>query len=549
MAGTNRQLEVLIADDEEAVCFGLKRLLKTRGYIAHVAADGLNAVEAIRTHGERIAVAFLDVLMPRLDGFAALDQIRTIAPGVRCCLMTAHRQTPNIERALSMLDVRVLDKPFTLSNFVRVLNELSAVPLTNNPIPAATPSSLAPPRIMAAPNMLATHSSPRPRRSAGRRSGRKHVVLALPQHLGHWNALVRGAMAYARTMDHWFPTLHPELDLAPVLATGPDGVIGLVQTKELAAELAVWGGPVVDLADNFECTPFARVGFDDAAVGVLAAEHLLALGRRHLEFVGIEGEPSSERIHGGFADRLMKERIECECAPAAFWGRSGGVMPASDRDLGDWLRRLPRPMAVLCAHDAVALRLSEVCRIISLRVPDDIALLGVMNDKLLCESARPPLSSVRVPGQAVGFEAARMLDRLMNGKSVPEHPMMLPPLGIAIRQSTDITAVEDAELALALRFIREHAAERIGVNEVVEACHLSRSSLERRFRAMLGRSPLAELQRVRVEKAVQLLAETDVNLEDVARKSGFRDAEHLAATFRKRRKPTPAQYRARHKSM
>jgi LacI family transcriptional regulator len=166
-----------------------------------------------------------------------------------------------------------------------------------------------------------------------------------------------------------------------------------------------------------------------------------------------------------------------------------------------WLRDLPRPCAVFVSSDGLGLQFLEVVRATGLRVPEDFAVLGVGDIDPICDLAYPPLSSIRTAAEAAGFEAARLLDGLRQGEPPPKSRIELPPLGVVARRSTDVLAVADYDLAKALRFIRDHAAGEITVEDVVSAACVSRSTLERCFRQLLGRSPLDEIYRVRVQRA------------------------------------------------
>jgi LacI family transcriptional regulator len=371
----------------------------------------------------------------------------------------------------------------------------------------------------------------------------KRVALAFPLRLGPWPEIVRGVYRYVGSGGTpWIVSLHTEEDVGVALTGKPDGVIAMIRSTLTAAKLRAWGGPVVDTAYDLEDGPFARVGFDSRLIGCVAAEHLLPLKRRAYAYVG-DASPAGRCVQRGFVARLREAGLGVVLAPAGF-NRPDVEEPDGAAAAAEWLGSLPKPAAVFAFHDALAHRLAGACRAAGLRVPEDVALLGCLNDEFLCTAAHPPLSSVSVPLPALGVEAARTLDALMSGAAVPGR-VELPPLGVVTRQSTDAVAVADAELACALRFIRDHFAERFGVDDVVAASGLSRSSLERRFRAALGRGPLAELLRVRVDRAKHLLAETDLSVKEVARTAGFHDTRHLCVTFRQKVGTSPVRFRAR----
>ena len=190
-----------------------------------------------------------------------------------------------------------------------------------------------------------------------------------------------------------------------------------------------------------------------------------------------------------------------------------------------------------------AQKLLEVCRELDIAVPEEIAVLGVDNDQLLCELSDPPLSSIICNTQRTGFEAATLLDRMMNGEQIASAPVLVAPLGIQTRQSTDILAIDDPDIATALRFIREHALEGINVADVVRHVPLSRRVLESRFKKILGRSPHEELTRLKLERIKQLLTETDLSLSEIARRTGFEHDEYMCVFFRKLEGMPPGQFR------
>jgi LacI family transcriptional regulator len=187
----------------------------------------------------------------------------------------------------------------------------------------------------------------------------------------------------------------------------------------------------------------------------------------------------------------------------------------------------------------------DACRAADIAVPEEIAIVGFDNDEPLCELAEPPLSSVAFNSARMGYEAAAMLDRLMNGKPVKQHWLEIDPLGVVTRRSSDRWAIEDPDVAAAVRFIRENAANPIDVGDVVSALSLSRRSLELRFKRTLGRSPLDEINSVRVERAKELLTRTEFKLSRIALACGFHSVIHFHTVFRRHAEITPQAYRLR----
>lgn len=374
---------------------------------------------------------------------------------------------------------------------------------------------------------------------------RSRVVLCFPLRLGPWSDIVRGVYRFVDSGINWAVTLYTEEDVAVALAANPDGVIAMVRTLDAASKLAKWGGPVVDTACDLDGLPFAQVRLNPVAIGQVAAEHLLTLNGRQYGFVGDARTPAGQGSHEGFAGRLRLAGFTCITSPPGVLDRPYQTDPSADRGAINWVRTLPRPAAVFAAHDALAHRLAEACRTAGLRVPEDVALLGCLNDEFLCNASQPTLSSVACPLAAVGFEAARVLSHMLDGTSVPQKALEFPPIGVVVRQSTDPTAVSDPDVCMALRFIRDNAGNRVGVDQIAAAAGLSRSTLERRFRTVVGRGPLAELLQQRVERARHLLADTDLAVKQVARAAGFHDTRHLSATFRQKAGMSPSEFRSR----
>jgi LacI family transcriptional regulator len=213
------------------------------------------------------------------------------------------------------------------------------------------------------------------------------------------------------------------------------------------------------------------------------------------------------------------------------------------RRLHAWLGGLPRPIGVFACDDAAAFNAIEAARQAGLSVPDEVAMLGVGDDPALVALARPELSSVRLAYEPLGVAAADTLQRMMTGEPPPSDRLKFQPVEVASRGSTDVLTVADPDLVAAVQFIRGHAHKPIQVGDILEAVPASRRSLERRFREHLGRSPQQEIQRVRIETARRLLAETDLTVYQIAAQSGFSDPDRLTSVFRKVVGLTPTDYR------
>ena len=211
--------------------------------------------------------------------------------------------------------------------------------------------------------------------------------------------------------------------------------------------------------------------------------------------------------------------------------------------IGAWLKSLPRPVAIMACNDICGRQVLEASLGQGLNVPDDVAVLGVDDDGLICNLANPPLSSVAFNLEQAGYQAAEVLDGLMAGRIREPQRIMVPSLWVVARRSTDVIATDDRHLSGALRFIRDHARHAIGVSDVVQQAGLSRRGLEIRFRQILGRSIRSEIERVRLAFAKQLLLETALPLQRIATLVGFGSLPYLSNVFRRETGLTLAQFR------
>jgi LacI family transcriptional regulator len=208
-----------------------------------------------------------------------------------------------------------------------------------------------------------------------------------------------------------------------------------------------------------------------------------------------------------------------------------------------WLRSLPKPVGVFVPNDLWGVQVGEACRQVELRVPEDVAILGVGNDDLYCELTRPPLSSIIVPAEQIGYEAAALLDRLLSGGKPPREPILLSPIGVATRRSTEVLAIDDPDVVAAVRYIREHAHLPLRVSDVLRQVPSGRRTLERRCRRALGWGLGEEIRRTHLEQARRLLATTDLPIKALATQAGFSDYCHMAVAFRKELGTSPSAYR------
>jgi LacI family transcriptional regulator len=328
-----------------------------------------------------------------------------------------------------------------------------------------------------------------------------------------------------------------------------DGIIARIENRRIARTVADLGLPTVDLRGLLHDLGMPVIATDDGAVARLALDHFLERGFRHFAFCGFPGADYSDQRSEGYI-RLVAERgCDCHvyqssnpCPEAGTEAREQwGWM--TEAEVASWIAGLPKPVGLMACNDIRAQQLLSACRAIAAAVPDEVAVLGVDNDEVLCDLSDPPLSSIVPDTHRIGREAAARLESMMGGAARQATLTVIPPLGVVTRRSTDVLAVDDRAISRAARFIREHACEPITTQDVLAHLPLSRSVFERRYTKVFGRTPKAEIQRIRLEGVKRLLAETDWPLKQIASNSGFDHPEYMCAAFKKHTGQTPGEYR------
>ncbi|MBN1844327.1 MAG: DNA-binding transcriptional regulator [Sedimentisphaerales bacterium] len=325
-----------------------------------------------------------------------------------------------------------------------------------------------------------------------------------------------------------------------------DGAI--VRDVKAVEGLARSGIPVIYAQHDKESyAPFPAVITESESIGTIAAEHFLDRGFQHFAYCGLDDYIWSRGRARSFRLRVERSGFEVNVfrQPAAKARRAFKV---EQKLLANWLGALPKPVAVMCCNDDRALQLNEACKRARLYVPDEVAVLGVDNDILVCDLADPSLSSIALNTEAAGYEAAMLLDHLMKGGAMTGQEIPVRPVHIVTRMSTDILAVTDPDVISALHFIRLHPNRLIRVNDVVRSTNVSRRVLEMRFKASLRRSVQQEIRRVRVNHIVQYLVGTDLSITEIAVQCGFGGVEHIARYFRKEMGMSLQEYRKQYKS-
>jgi LacI family transcriptional regulator len=328
-----------------------------------------------------------------------------------------------------------------------------------------------------------------------------------------------------------------------------DGIIVRMESQAMASALERLDVPKVDLRGSIPRLGLPLIDTDDRRVAILAAEHLIERGFRHFAFCGFVGANYSDKRSRWFAEYVHRRGFPCDSFTPSIPHSSKATLQLErpnqqfDRELVAWLARLPKPVGIMACNDIRGQQVLGVCRRSGIIAPDEAAVIGVDNDEVLCELADPPLSSVEPNVRRIGYEAAALLESLMQGQAPPRSPLYIEPTGIVIRQSTDVLAIPDRSITAVLRHIREHACDGVRVADLIPVAALSRSVFEHRFKQLVGHSPKAEILRVQLGRARQLLEESDLTLAGIADKCGFKYPEYFATLFRQKHDMTPGDYR------
>jgi len=327
-----------------------------------------------------------------------------------------------------------------------------------------------------------------------------------------------------------------------------DGIIANFDDPQVAATVMHSKVPSVGFGSGYGWySRKSRIPYfstNKEAVAHMAADHLMDRGFRHFAYCGYPHSPISgfsEERGQAFAKHVSQRGFACQI----FRGRhkTSRAWFAIQRSLGRWLESLPKPVGLMAADDQRARQVLEVCRNSGLRVPEDVAVIGVDNDELLCQLSPTLLTSVEQGAKRIGYEAAALLDRMMAGRRPRKRWFRINPVGVVTRRSTDILAIEDTRVANAMAFIWEHACQGIKVRDILNAMSTSRTGLETHFKAILGHSIHTTIRRVQLERARGLIYETDLPVKQVAARTGFKTVQHMTILFSKMFGVPPAAYR------
>lgn len=327
-----------------------------------------------------------------------------------------------------------------------------------------------------------------------------------------------------------------------------DGIIADFDDPGVAAAVTRSRIPAVGFGGGHGWYPAnSRIPYffnNQAGIARMAADHFLERGFRHFGYCGFPPTQTngwSREREVAFARRVRSRGFACDCYRG--FHKTTHSWNAVMKSFGAWLHSLPKPVAVMAANDKRAHHVLEACRIHNIRVPWEVAVIGVDNDQLLCGLTSPPLSSVEQDAKRIGYEAAALLDRMMRGEKPRRKHFLIDPVEIVTRQSSDFMAVSDQAVAKAMAFIQTHAPDRVRVPAVLKDAAVSRSSLEARFKAAIGYTIHGAIRKVQLDQARRIITATNLPIKEVAVNTGFRSVQHMTTLFRQAFGKTPARYR------
>ena len=348
--------------------------------------------------------------------------------------------------------------------------------------------------------------------------------------------------------DYWMVDIYrPWEDLERILKRWKPAGLITEWISPITEKLLELGFPTVVAPNQIDRPGLASVDVDNDAIGRLAADYFAERNLPHLAFLGNK-TPYSEQRGVAFAKRGLERgfRVEKFIHSVRRPRQYIEHWPASTKEMLRWIHSLPKPCGLFVAHDPLARTVAETCRDAGVSIPQDVAILGVNDDPLVCNMTSPHLSSIGIPWAKIGHEVGARMEAVLAQPDRHHWPyVLISPTEPVTRHSSDRSSTEHPTLVRVLAHIREHACDGLRVEDVVRECHVSRRTMERLFRSELGHSPRDEILRHRFTRARHLLRETDMSMPLVAERSGFSNGEVFCVNFRRQTGETPSAYRRR----
>jgi len=383
------------------------------------------------------------------------------------------------------------------------------------------------------------------------------VFLSIEQDRGYGRGLISGITQYSKLYGPWnFYTGTPfyyrqsqkrQQASEIIKQWSPDGII--MREDPDMEKIMDLGIPSIFITyTQIKVPGFVSLSGDHTVCGKLAAEHFLARSFKNFAYCGVPNKYWSIYRGESFEKRLARDGYEVNVFP--FKASETKINWLKDREkLTKWLSGLPKPVGIMTCTDDRGQNVIEACKACNLHVPEDVAVVGVDNDQLLCNLMNPPLSSVELDAFSAGLQAAKALDRLMKGESCDMNKSIVAQAThVVIRQSSDIFAVDDRDVRMALRYINENARRAIQVQDIAAACGVITRTLQKKFKRHLGKTVIEEIDRSRIDLICKLLIETQKPIAQIAEDLEFIGEGHFSRYFRRQKRMSPTAYRKNHNS-
>lgn len=379
------------------------------------------------------------------------------------------------------------------------------------------------------------------------------IILLLDFAEEYSKSLMKGINAYSKEFGPWvfcrMPLFHREtvgIDgiLKWALEWNADGIVGQLYNKDIEKIIQA-GIPVIaqDFKERFTEIPNITGGYHEA--GQLGADYFLKKGFTNFAFYGFNDIVWSRERAEGFEERLKKRGHKVHYFEHKK-ARSTELWYYKPSSLSRWLKSLPKPIGLMTCDDNQGQHITEACRQLGIRIPEEVAVLGVDNDEMICDLSDPPLSSIALDAEKGGYDAAKLLDQMIKHGTSEFYDIVVKPVQVITRHSTDIYATNDDHIASSLKYIHQNVDKNLHVDEVVRQVPLSRRALEKRFLEITGYPIYKYIFNLRIEKFTQKLLDTEMSVFEIALDMGLTDSKNIARQFRQAKGCSPSVYRNRY---
>lgn len=370
----------------------------------------------------------------------------------------------------------------------------------------------------------------------------------------YYKNLLRGITRYSKDHGPWtfckMPTYYREtIGINGILKWAKeweaDGIIGQFYNGEEVEKFTEAKIPVIaqDFKERFTDIPNITGAYRET--GALGADYFLKKGFKNFAFYGFGNIVWSRERAEGFEERIQEAGFDVHYYEHKD-SRGIDLWYYKPSALSDWLKSLPKPVALMACDDNQGHHITEAARHAGIRIPDELAVLGVDNDEMVCDLSDPPLSSIELDSEKSGYEAARLMEQMIEDQVCYADDIIVNATQVVTRHSTDIFASKDKYIVSALKYIHGNLDKNLKVDQVLKEVPLSRRSLEKRFIMTTGYPVYEYIYNQRIEKFTQKLLETDMTIFEIALDLGLSDSKNIARQFKQIKGVTPMEYRKQH---